>query len=191
MRYTRPIIPTEYEGIRYRSRLEARWAVFFDALAIKFQYEPRVPRIAYLPDFFVAHQPRFPRSMYFEVKPAEYVPSDTIKPDRLAALHFPVGFLHALRVPRSMHEACEHQIFFGGAYDESHGFCQCSGCGAIGYEFEGRSERISCQCKVDEEHTDIADDLVAAFRIAISYRFRTTNATSNKSLQPTAGRRDV
>jgi hypothetical protein len=62
--------------------------------------------------------------------------------------------------------------------------------GAIGYEFEGRSERISCQCKVDEEHTDIADNLVAAFRTAISYRFRTTRATPDQSLQPTAGRSD-
>ena len=24
-------IPTEYKGYRFRSRLEARWAVFFDA----------------------------------------------------------------------------------------------------------------------------------------------------------------
>jgi hypothetical protein len=190
MRYTRPVVRTEYQGIRYRSRLEARWAVFFDALAIKFQYEPRVPRIAYLPDFFVAHQPRFPRSMYFEVKPAEYEPSDTIKPDSLAALHFPVGFLHALRVPRAMHDGCEHEVFFGGSWDESHGFCKCSSCGAIGFEFEGRSERIACPCQIHEEHTDTADELVAAYRTAISYRFSSTTATPNQSLQPTAGRSD-
>jgi len=32
-------INTEYNGYRFRSRLEARWAVFFDALGIKYRYE--------------------------------------------------------------------------------------------------------------------------------------------------------
>ncbi len=33
-------IETKYKGCRFRSRLEARWAVFFDALGIKWRYEP-------------------------------------------------------------------------------------------------------------------------------------------------------
>ena len=33
-------IETEYKGYRFRSRLEARWAVFFDALGLKWDYEP-------------------------------------------------------------------------------------------------------------------------------------------------------
>ena len=33
-------IETEYNGYKFRSRLEARWAVFFDALGIEYQYEP-------------------------------------------------------------------------------------------------------------------------------------------------------
>jgi hypothetical protein len=32
-------IETAYNGYRFRSRLEARWAVFFDALGIRYQYE--------------------------------------------------------------------------------------------------------------------------------------------------------
>jgi hypothetical protein len=32
-------IDTEYDGHLYRSRLEARWAVFFDTLDIPFEYE--------------------------------------------------------------------------------------------------------------------------------------------------------
>ena len=31
---------TYYDGYRFRSRLEARWAVFFDAARIKYIYEP-------------------------------------------------------------------------------------------------------------------------------------------------------
>ncbi|MEN2464926.1 hypothetical protein [Ornithinibacillus sp. JPR2-1] len=33
-------IETIYKGYRFRSRLEARWAVFFDSLGIKWEYEP-------------------------------------------------------------------------------------------------------------------------------------------------------
>ena len=33
-------IETIYNGYRFRSRLEARWAVFFDKIGIKYQYEP-------------------------------------------------------------------------------------------------------------------------------------------------------
>lgn len=33
-------IETEYNGYKFRSRLEARWAVFFDALGVEYQYEP-------------------------------------------------------------------------------------------------------------------------------------------------------
>jgi hypothetical protein len=32
-------IETRYNGYRFRSRLEARWAVFFDTLGIEYQYE--------------------------------------------------------------------------------------------------------------------------------------------------------
>ena len=32
-------IETVYNGYRFRSRLEARWAVFFDTLGIEYEYE--------------------------------------------------------------------------------------------------------------------------------------------------------
>jgi hypothetical protein len=49
-------IETWYAGHRFRSRLEARWAVFFDQLGIPWQYEPQgfsVNGQAYLPDFYL------------------------------------------------------------------------------------------------------------------------------------------
>lgn len=33
-------IETIYNGYKFRSRLEARWAVFFDEAGIEYQYEP-------------------------------------------------------------------------------------------------------------------------------------------------------
>lgn len=49
-------IETRYAGCRFRSRLEARWAVFFDQVGISWQYEPQgfvVDGRAYLPDFLL------------------------------------------------------------------------------------------------------------------------------------------
>lgn len=48
-------IETRYAGCRFRSRLEARWAVFFDHLGVTWRYEPEGFRLSngvnYLPDF--------------------------------------------------------------------------------------------------------------------------------------------
>jgi hypothetical protein len=63
-------IETAYNGYRFRSRLEARWAVFFDAINLRYQYEPEgfvIPagdaEFQYLPDFYL---PDF--DMHVEVK---------------------------------------------------------------------------------------------------------------------------
>src|SRR6266480_2904508 len=60
-------IETVYKGYRFRSRLEARWAVFFDALGEEWQYEVEgfeLPSGRYLPDFYLPK-----RKTYVEVKP--------------------------------------------------------------------------------------------------------------------------
>lgn len=47
-------IETTYKGTTYRSRLEARWACFFDAIGWRYVYEPEGFECAgdtYLPDF--------------------------------------------------------------------------------------------------------------------------------------------
>lgn len=48
-------IETVYNGYRFRSRLEARWAVFFDAIGAEWEYEPEGFQLPdgtkYLPDF--------------------------------------------------------------------------------------------------------------------------------------------
>lgn len=75
-------IQTHYKGFRFRSRLEARWAVLFDYVGVKWEYETEGFELDdtrwYLPDFWL---PDFwsiaPKSMggqvmqgvFFEVKP--------------------------------------------------------------------------------------------------------------------------
>lgn len=60
-------IETHYNGYRFRSRLEARWAIFFDTLGIKYEYEPEGYQLSdgtlYLPDFYLPESKQF-----FEVK---------------------------------------------------------------------------------------------------------------------------
>jgi len=50
-------IETLYRGYRFRSRLEARWAVFFDELDVTWDYEPQGFDLGkagwYLPDFWL------------------------------------------------------------------------------------------------------------------------------------------
>ena len=69
-------IETIYNGYRFRSRLEARWAVFFTEMNIKYKYEyegyertfPDGTTLRYLPDFY------FPESnVWGEVKGIEHM----------------------------------------------------------------------------------------------------------------------
>ncbi len=59
-------IETSYNGYRFRSRLEARWAVFFRNVGLEYQYEPegyQMDDIRYLPDFYIPSLNR-----WFEIK---------------------------------------------------------------------------------------------------------------------------
>ena len=60
-------IETRYKGYRFRSRLEARWAVFFDTLGVRYEYEKEGFHLdgeRYLPDFWLPFS--FPASRRFE-----------------------------------------------------------------------------------------------------------------------------
>lgn len=65
--------PTMYEGVRFRSRLEARWAVLFDYAGWTWEYEPFDLK-GWTPDFlamFPCHKLDCPEhhSLLIEVKP--------------------------------------------------------------------------------------------------------------------------
>lgn len=69
-------IETKYKGYRFRSRLEARWAVFFDAMGWRWEYEPEgfdMDGVYYLPDFKVFGEDSNGdfNVFYFEVKPED------------------------------------------------------------------------------------------------------------------------
>lgn len=60
-------LETRYKGHTFRSRLEARWAIYFDAFGIQWEYEREgfdLPSGRYLPDFWLPQV-----KMWAEVKP--------------------------------------------------------------------------------------------------------------------------
>lgn len=106
---------TRYKKCRFRSRLEARWAVYFDALGIQWEYEKEgydLPCGAYLPDFWLPQV-----DSWAEVKAAQFTQQELTK---CFQLHLgtlkPVILLSGL--PRfAMFPAIERAEFNHGAWD--------------------------------------------------------------------------
>jgi hypothetical protein len=71
-------IETRYDGYRFRSRTEARWAVYFNHLGIKYHYEKEGFKLEdgtwYLPDFWLPDL-----GMWAEVKGGEFTEEEEKK----------------------------------------------------------------------------------------------------------------
>ncbi len=73
MKYKFKAHPTQYNGVMFRSRLEARWAAFFDLCGFEWQYEP-IDLYGWTPDFWLkfpcghSECPDF-HTLFVEVKP--------------------------------------------------------------------------------------------------------------------------
>jgi hypothetical protein len=84
-------IETQYKGYRFRSRLEARWAVFFDALNVNWGYEVEgynLNGVYYLPDFLIKLDEI---DLFIEIKP------DAPTPDEINKIQLLSENLHALQ----------------------------------------------------------------------------------------------
>lgn len=150
-------IETRYAGRLFRSRLEARWAVFYDAIGIPWVYEPEGFQLIdgdgqlvhYLPDFFLPQQ-----DCYIEIKPTEPTDHEGNKAALLAQLTQKQVFIF-IGQP-GYHQDSGYpsgQIVSDGAYlydslgwDNYYAWCVCLNCDLYGIEFDGRSERLPCGC---------------------------------------------
>lgn len=79
-------IQTKYKGYNFRSRLEARWAVYFDAMGWKWEYEKEGYDLGgdlgyYLPDFWLETV-----GMWVEVKPKEFTENELLKCAKLTEI---------------------------------------------------------------------------------------------------------
>lgn len=143
-------LPSVYKGVTYRSRMEARWAVFMTEAGIPFFYEPEGYQLEdgsfYLPDFYLPNQDAF-----MEIK-------NPLAPD------------DSKKKPRALTEATGKRVFVisqppiepdGSLGYDAEGFemmcpegsdyhylwCLCPHCGRGEIQFDGRSDRCGCKCK--------------------------------------------
>ena len=139
-------IQTKYQGFRFRSRTEAKWAVFLNSLGVKWDYEVegfKLPSGYYLPDFLLTGI-----KAWVEIKGKE--PSDHERQlcRELAELvepNWPV-FLFWGSVPGHDGENDSGMVFWKGAEESQQAFCACPVCGMVGIEYRGRFDRLSCNC---------------------------------------------
>jgi hypothetical protein len=163
-------IETKYKGYRFRSRLEARWAVFFDALGIEWEYEKEGYQLEptddiagdetvyYLPDFYLPVL-----DVWVEVKGEQLSYTDEIKIRRLA--HYSkksvlvVGSIPSKsKFFNSVDNVTQYKGFYycdKGGLDFTYYFCECSYCGEIGIKFDANSDRIVC-CDLNKQNDNEA-----------------------------------
>lgn len=182
-------IETSYKDYRFRSRLEARWAVFFEAVGLDYEYELEgfvLPDgTYYLPDFYLPTVDR-----WVEIKPRSYDREENWPSHPVIELFS--SLYHEANELKEEHEGffefAERFILIRGnpylneyegfiSCDCGYLFCQCDMCGRIGIEFEGRGARIPCGCDhsghahYDKCYNTDSPDLTLAYSRARSARF--------------------
>jgi hypothetical protein len=172
-------IQTFWNDLYFRSRLEARWAVFYDRLGIKYEYEKEGYNLGdgiyYLPDFWLPDQ-----KIWVEVKPMDPNEQERQKAERLVAasgfnLAFAVGQIECGE--RCDTETNPHDIigFSTDGYiwgDQGYVWCRCS-CGKYGLEYGSKQDRI-CSNKHLQNYLGPQfheDPILIAYRIARMWRF--------------------
>lgn len=98
-------IQTEYNGYKFRSRLEARWAVFFDALGVEYEYEKEGYDLGdlgyYLPDFWLPEHDAF-----IEIKGTSPTDNEKDKIRKLSELSVKACFLYSGLPEKNIDESC-------------------------------------------------------------------------------------
>lgn len=166
-------IETVYNGYKFRSRLEARWAVFFDHLDIKWFYEHEgyeTPHGRYLPDFWLPDvSVRSSKSgTLFEVKPKGWGSSH----DALAYVADELGVGAMLATGFEMcGDGWEELYQIASWWDTCMFFYVCSKCRHVKFDFVGSGDYWECyKCgHRDEQYSTNRNK--GAYESALRYRF--------------------
>lgn len=174
------VIETQYKGYRFRSRLEARWAVFFDALGVAWEYEKEGYDLGvvgyYLPDFWLPQQ-----KCWVEIKPDELSRTETDKALALAKMTERFVFVLFQVQPYRMYETPAGDIALEGSnkyfspsgdWDGMSMWGVCPICGAKQIGHLG-SHRVSYEDEWDNvspECDRIALDFLSSALLANAYQ---------------------
>jgi hypothetical protein len=153
-------IETRYAGCRFRSRLEARWAVFFDNLGVPWQYEPEgfdlkgklddallehkwIEGGYYLPDFYLPTL-----DTWYEVKGSkptrrEYELAWLLEESTQQRVVMAWGDIPRNPDPWGRDQSSAANLRGVDVLgDHDYAWCVCPWCGQPGIEFDARSARI-------------------------------------------------
>src|SRR5689334_2954481 len=127
-------IPTLYHGTEFRSRLEARWAVFFDMLGLTWLYEYEGFALSsgyYVPDFWLPE-----KSLWVEIKPKAPSLEECLSCEQLADVsgHKVILQFGTIEVPEAGESQSAICYFPSGGEDYPYLWCECPWCGKIGIE---------------------------------------------------------
>lgn len=180
-------IETYWHGYRFRSRSEARWAVFMTSLGVRFEYEPEGFDLGeagkYLPDFWLPEL-----DCWLEIKSHKPDESESKKAGALAAATNKCVFVlfGYFECPTDLvwySDNSQAEAFFPGTPDAegSYGWdchylwCECPRCGRVELQFDGRADRIKCNCPKsrhgDKGYNYDSPRLQKAYDLARSARF--------------------
>lgn len=160
-------IQTVYDGYKFRSRLEARWAVFFNSASIPYEYEKEgfdlsgykilkngsddefLPSLGwYLPDFWLPNQ-----ECWIEIKGAHPTSKERLLRCFLAHMTGHPAFIQFAPVPFPHPGAVNSDAALGpGAW--RYWWCQCPACGSFGLAVDGYPQRTRCNCVSGEDRTE-------------------------------------
>jgi hypothetical protein len=181
---------TPYNGIVFRSQLEARWAVFFDSLGIEYDYEPHSYEVGtggryvqYKPDFFLPGL-----SKYIEIKRSKPTDLEHLK---CAGWTRDIGDIYTLfnlNPPTDGNEngwKYDHDGISNRAVSIAEDQCwgECSKCGKV--DIEDYGDITSCGCFSDDYYNEKYEDsdvlttpdqthterLIRAYRKAKNHKF--------------------
>ena len=166
-------IETRYAGCAFRSRLEARWAVFFDVWGLKWRYEPDTFQLPsgrlYLPDFYADGVG------YIECKPNR--DADDGKLGELAEMlstdHMQAFVIYGEVPAPSEVTVCgltwsspATELIMSGTDEAEYWFAQCPVCGLKGITYQGRYPRLSCPCSRGLDDRAWNERAVTGLRVA-------------------------
>ena len=185
-------IETVYNGYKFRSRLEARWAVFFDALGVEWEYEKQGFDLdeagKYLPDFWLPGL-----DCWIEIKGSEPTESEQDK-GRLLGEHTGKRVVCFFgRIEFFDKQNSNSGYLLAPYWDNLYFWCVCPDCGAIDIRFEGRSDRMPCKklgCprhsgNQDREHTYNHPRIMFAILAARQARFEYGESGFSRSEEET------
>jgi hypothetical protein len=168
-------IETKYSGRYFRSRLEARWAVWFTEMGIKWEYEivgMDLDGERYLPDFFL---PEF--DWHIEIKPMEISRMEAARLGRIVSKWNSGKIDDTLAVIRGQPSFDGYTLRHSGIdYGTPLMFADCRKCKGVSYVSKddtvwGEAGIHTCGFNAERKPLPDGKRIMAAYETAIRYQF--------------------